>query len=500
LEGPYKQSVLDKQLVEFEETDAEIKNIEFSAEPNMDILRRARQLIGRVVKGLDPFDPDFAEKFLPRPGPGATNTPTEPHMRFQPHVKYTKLTEAFDYEEWFYPPSYPPRGRRPWDLRVGKASREPLQVESEPTSRLKFVPKTFTKARGICIEQLETQYLQQGIKNALYDRIESHPETSGLVNFTDQSINGDLACKGSGTGKVATIDMSAASDRISRKLVAYLFADNEALLKGILTLSTDIIELPTKKKHYKNLLHSAKYAPMGSALCFPIMALVHYALIKAIIELSVLPRSKRYPVYVYGDDIIVPSECAQPIYDWLPRFGMKLNEKKSFYRSRFRESCGTHAYNGMDITPSRFKSVINNTSSNAELISALRIEGCLFNKGFRKTAELIRTSILKVRHFRAGQFPFVSPKSQVLGWIREDCDAPHSRVSQIRARRWNEDYQFHEYKVPVIVPYLLPVPTLSDEAGYLRKLVTRVLKNAKKVNGSCEDLRVRHKWLPESLF
>jgi hypothetical protein len=498
LEGPYQQSVLDQQLVEFVETDIDIKYIEYDAEPNRAILRHARKTIGSIVNGLDPFDPDQAELFLPRPGPGVTNTPTEPHVRFQPHVKYTTLAQVFEYDEWFYPPDYPPRGRRPWDLRVWKTRRKPLLEAFEPTSRLEFVPKTFSRARGICIEQLETQFLQQGIKNALYDRIESHPETRGKVNFTDQKINGDLARLGSRDGSLATIDMSSASDRISRKLVSYLFADNQPLLDAMLALSTNTIELPDTINFIVDY-PSAKYAPMGSALCFPVMALVHYALIKAIIVLSCLPHSKSRQVYVYGDDIIVPAECAQAIYDWLPRFGMKLNEEKSFVRSRFRESCGTHAYNGVEITPSRFKSVIKITSPMNELVSALQLEAALFKKGFLKTARSIRMAIHKVPRFRAGQFPIVGPKSQVLGWIRDTKDAPLDRCCQLRQRRWNADLQCTEYKVRCLIPITLKYPPLLDDvSGYLRKLVTRVKNDAKKVSGSCDKFIIRHKWLPES--
>lgn len=499
LRGPYREGVLRKQLSEFVETDIELGYLEFDSEPNRCILRHAKRTIGRVLRGLDPFDPTQAQMFLPKPGPGATNTPTKNHMRFQPHVMYTRLSEVFDYETWFYPPSYPPRGRRPWDLRVGRTVRKTLKEEYEPTSRFKFVPKTYAKARGICIEQLETQYLQQGIKNALYERIESHPETKGKVNFASQDVNGELAVTGSATGELATIDMSSASDRISRRLVAYLFGENAAMLNALLTLSTNTIELPDTINFIVDF-PSAKFAPMGSALCFPIMALVHYALIKAIIVFSNAPHDKTSLVYVYGDDIIIHRECVQAVYDWLPRFGMKLNKEKSFYRSRFRESCGVHAYNGIIITPSRFKSVIDNSSPYSELISALKLEADLYNKGFFETAKTIRTAILKVKRYRASHFPIVSPKSAILGWIREFADAPFINDFDRMKRRWNVEHQCFEFRVQCLVPVNEILPPLEDEKGYLRKLVTRTKLDAKKVNGSCEDIRIRHRWLPESAF
>jgi hypothetical protein len=530
LKGPYRQSVLDEQLVDFVNVDSELRYLELDNEALRPILSHAKRTITAVLEGLDPFDPDQSEMFLPRPGPGATNTPTKAHTRFQPHVKYTKLQEVFKYDDWFYTPYYPPRGgkrlrsganlsydslgsqsfskgasesdfvlQRPWDLRVGRPSRPEPKLEFEPTSRLKFVPKTFSKARGICIEQLETQYLQQGIKNALYYRIEHHPLTKGRVNFTDQSINGRLALYASSNRKLATIDMSSASDRISRKLVKYLFSGNEPMLDALLALSTETIELPDTISFITDF-PCAKFAPMGSALCFPVMALVHFALIKAILVLSTTSRDNLSHLYIYGDDIIVPTECVQAVYDWLPMFGMKLNTGKSFHRSLFRESCGVHAYNGVDITPVRFKSVVKDPPRYNELISALKNEQALFYKGFKETARLIRQQIYKVSGFRASQFPVVSPKSPILGWIREDGDAPRTRYSQVPRRRWNADTHQLEFRVRVMTPKLDDLPPLGESEGYLRKLVTRVREDAKDVGGSCDELRIRHRWLPESAF
>lgn len=524
LEGPLREGGLQQQLLDFVEVDSELRYLELDNEAVRPILSRAQETITEVLKGLDPTDLDQSELFLPRPGPGATNTPTKAHVRFRPNVKYTKLQQVFNYDEWFYPPHCGPRSiekptiadvffkdeynprkpRRPWDLRVGFKLRQPeIPLADEPTSRLEFVPKTYVKARGICIEQLETQFLQQAIRYALYHRIERHPITRGFVNFTDQNVNGRLALISSRDGRFATIDMSSASDRISRKLVMYLFAGNKPMLDALLALSTDTIELPDTISFITDF-PCAKYAPMGSALCFPVMALVHFALIKAICELSTVPRDKLNQLYVYGDDIIVPVECVQAIYDWLPMFGMKLNTGKSFYRSRFRESCGIHAYNGVNVTPVRFKTVVlpppHKAKSLNVLVSALQTEYALFNKGYTETARLIRKAIYKVKGYRAHQFPVVSPKSGILGWIRDDCDAPIRRTCTVPRRRWNAFTQQFEFRVRVVTPFLEKLPPLSEKSGYLRKLVTRVLNDAKHVEGSCKDFTISYKWVPEPAF
>ena len=120
-----------------------------------------------------------------------------------------------------------------------------------------------------------------------------------------------------------------------------------------------MIQLPVGLGQHPTL-KAQKFAPMGSGVCFPVMGLVHWALITALVFNSTMPKAHELStqVYVYGDDIIVPSECAQLVYKYLPRFGMKINKDKSFVASHFRESCGCHAYKGFDITPAFFKKVI----------------------------------------------------------------------------------------------------------------------------------------------
>lgn len=73
--GPYNNEVLSKQLAEFKEVDYELKFYDYLSEPLRAITARARDIVTHVCNGLNPFDPDQAGSFLPRPGPGATNTP-----------------------------------------------------------------------------------------------------------------------------------------------------------------------------------------------------------------------------------------------------------------------------------------------------------------------------------------------------------------------------------------------------------------------------------------
>lgn len=507
LKGPYKNSVLTKQLSEFVETDQNPPNW---SDMDETILLKARSIIRQVLDGLNPFDPEQSERFIPRPGPGATNTPIDRHMRYRPHVSYAELEQKFPVSEWFTSrPTYY-RGMKV-DYSMGALTRSEIDMmdavvntKQLPTSRFKFVHKTFGKPRGICIEEYEVQWLQQALRRALYDRIENHPLTKGYVSFTDQSINGRLALQASCPDspiRWATLDMSEGSDRIFRTLVEYLFQDNKELLTALLSLSTRIIELPKDIPFKRRYVWAQKFAPMGSALCFPVMGLVHFALIKAISS-SVIATShiNDIPVYVYGDDIIVDPICVPAIYESLPRYGMKINVRKSYYKSLFRESCGVHAYNGKVITPTRFKTVVYRNSSANDIISALRNESDLYYKRYRRTAEFIREELHTVDGLRAKNFPVVGPKSNIVGYIRDYSTALHKRSFLNFPRRWSSPSIDFRYRVRIFSVVSEKAPPVSDDEYYLRSLVEKS-ENARQMDESSgRFLKICYKWVPDSAF
>jgi hypothetical protein len=490
LEGPYRESVIRKQLADFVKVDCELKE-QFTGVFENKILDTPKNLVTRVMEGLNPFDRSQAAKFKPRPGPGATNTPTEKHVRFRPHVLYTQLAK-FPFREWYQPLSMHPQLNR-WDLRVGPTySYSDLPKSGDLTSRFEFVPKTFEKARGICIEELEMQWLQQGVRSALYRTIEEHPLTKGYVLFTDQSVNGHLALQGSATRESATIDMSAASDRISRALVKRLFSGNPELLEALLALSTRTITLPNAPGVPRRL-KCKKFAPMGSALCFPVMGLTHWALIKSLFLFLRVPRKDSY-VFVYGDDIIVSSKYAHIVYQLLPLFGMKLNKGKSFHRSHFRESCGTHAYKGVDITPTKFKTLVKFPPRNNDLVSNLEYEGALFAKGFKNLASVIRADIQHFAAFRKMNLPCVRKNSGLLGFIREEARPPSAFSKRCR---WCSKTNTEQWLVLALDHAVEVPPFLSEVEGYLRWQLSST-DDARYVGGSSTRLQVRRKWVTDS--
>jgi hypothetical protein len=439
LRGPYKKEQLAEQYSKFCAVDSSL-NFEASIEAKLPILENARIFLARILRGLSIED----KNCIPRPGPGATNSPTQPSMRYRPHRRFLQVEEVFPlWESWSF---------GPWDFVNTDMTEHVRRLLDEPyvrfpTSRFKFVPKTWEKARGICIEENEVQYLQQALRRLIVKRIEK-TSLSNHIALNDQSVNAELALKASIDKYYCTIDMSEASDRISRALVFYLFQDNEELCDALDALSTRYIK-PPEEADTTELLEAKKFAPMGSALCFPVMSLVHYALIRAIILLSNITDREIYAeqIYVYGDDIIIPTACYTAITSWLPLFGMKLNTDKSFHRSHFRESCGIHAYHGMNITPVFVKQIPNQRKP-GRISSCLAVESDLHKNGFERTARFHRRYIRD----QYGYMPFVNDCTNVVGFRRSSFTDIFSLRDVVGYKaRWNDDYLAYEYRCKVFV-------------------------------------------------
>jgi hypothetical protein len=176
--------------------------------------------------------------------------------------------------------------------------------------------------------------------------VENHELTKFNVFFTDQGPNQRGAYLGSSTGRYVTLDLKEASDRVSLDLVRLLFPSH--LLDALERSRSSSTVLPNGQE-----LELRKFAPMGSALCFPILALTIWSLLTA----AAPDEDTRESILVYGDDVIVPTAFAERAITVLELFGLIVNRNKSCIQGLFRESCGVDAFNGLNVTPVRFKTV-----------------------------------------------------------------------------------------------------------------------------------------------
>ena len=219
-------------------------------------------------------------------------------------------------------------------------------------ARLEAVPKTAEKPRLICIEASYNQFMQQALMQNLREEL---VRGSSICSFVEQDTNRMMALEASVSGRSATIDLSDASDRVALPLVEELFRFHPGFLRYLRLSRSPFAQLPGGQLVLLN-----KFASMGSALTFPVEAMVFTTLVVTSICRSTgdfSPRAIRrlgkrgHGLSVYGDDIIVPVEHAQIVMDDLESVGLKVNRSKSFLSGKFRESCGMDAYDGRDVTP-----------------------------------------------------------------------------------------------------------------------------------------------------
>ena len=200
-------------------------------------------------------------------------------------------------------------------------------------SRITTVPKDARSDRVIAIEPLLNMFYQKGIGGLMRSRLKK----SGC-NLDDQRTNQGLALVGSVDNSLATIDLSSASDSISRGLVEYLLPPDWLMFLNATR---------SNQTTFSNgeFVYLQKYSSMGNGFTFELESLIFLALCRAV------SGSKENVVSVYGDDIIVNREMASSVISLLDVCGFATNVEKTFIDGPFRESCGKHYFLGHDVTP-----------------------------------------------------------------------------------------------------------------------------------------------------
>lgn len=201
-------------------------------------------------------------------------------------------------------------------------------------SKLVFVPKQAGKDRTICMEPSWLQYLQQGVARDLMRYIERHPLLSQYIQFSNQDNNRSL-CAQAYTRKLCTIDLSDASDSVSWRLLKRTIRGTR-LYRYLYACRSDW----TSVDGY--LVRFDKFAPMGSALCFPIECVIFASIVELAhrIHYGCASSGRLSGCSVYGDDIICPAEIYHLVVDILETVGFKVNTDKSFGSGPYYESCG----------------------------------------------------------------------------------------------------------------------------------------------------------------
>jgi len=204
-----------------------------------------------------------------------------------------------------------------------------------PGNRVAFVPKTAVIHRAIAVEPLLNLYAQLGLGTLLRRRLKRVG-----VDLDDQSANQRAALEGSQDGSLATIDLSSASDTLSRALVALLLPERWHF-------ALDLVRSKVGKFEDRWIRYE-KFSSMGNGYTFELETLIFWSLCLGVCsELEISPEK----VLVYGDDIIVPVAAYDLLEETLSFSGFTLNRAKSFKEGPFRESCGKDYFGGFDVRP-----------------------------------------------------------------------------------------------------------------------------------------------------
>lgn len=345
------------------------------------ILDTAHHLVSRVLAGSDP------REISPKHGSGVSACSTVKHRRFADPRYVEKIDAIWPMTDYYY------ASITALCDNLDEYLSAPVY---DPCAKVILVPKDARGPRLISCEPRETMWIQQGLMKELYSTMEAHNLTRRKVNFTNQTYNQVAAYVGSlqsdyqrthaavhaqglealncsdtsrtisaaiswhsamqrtavtlgergllplGPSReagLASLDLKDASDKLHLDVVKRIFPRNWA--EALTACRSAQTELPDGR-----LVPLSKHAPMGSAVCFPVMALTIWSVLTAI-----APSSAAKHILVYGDDIIVPSFMAEDAMRVLELIGFAVNKQKSFHKGPFRESCGEEFFAGCRVTP-----------------------------------------------------------------------------------------------------------------------------------------------------
>lgn len=405
---PCSDSRVKKAMSDFIRCEKDVREFDSNLiESDLDEFERISNLLfGRVFSKMD-RDIQYGT-LLPKHGPGATADRLTSNGKYNQQTWTTRLEQCFPAREHLIPNSN-------FMFELDKVTF--LEPDAETPVRVVPVPKTLKTPRIIAIEPACMQYMQQAVLRCFLNRFERDRLLTKMIGFDDQIPNQEMARLGSIDGQTATLDLSEASDRVSNQLVRTMLRRWPHLHAAIDSCRSRRADVPGH-----GVVRLAKYASMGSALCFPIEAMVFTTIIFLGIQKSLnTSLTRRHirmlsgSVRVYGDDLIVPTRHVRMVVRQLEHFGARVGRAKSFWTGKFRESCGKEYYDGRDVSISRVRRNLPDTTTDAkEVISTVSFRNQLAEVGcFDGTVDSLDTLLRKVLQ----HYPEVGPDSSLLGQV-----------------------------------------------------------------------------------
>lgn len=223
-----------------------------------------------------------------------------------------------------------------WDTAWGRA----VQQHEYPIRYITYntfftVPKDSKKVRGCCKEAS----LALAYQLALGQELRVALRRLGIDLRDGKELHMALAREGSVDGRLATVDLSNASDTIAYDLVKLVVPQPWfEVLDSLRAPETFVDEL--------GCVTLEKFSSMGNGFTFELETLLFHTLAQTVVE--VMDGNPRL-VSTFGDDIVLPSKAAPMLLDALRFFGFTPNERKTFISGPFRESCGGDYFDGVPV-------------------------------------------------------------------------------------------------------------------------------------------------------
>ena len=411
------------------------------------LLARLDFVSNLVTTTLGPYSPS---EWRFRHGPGAVSEYRGPTNKYC----WTNWSDNLESE---YPiADYGFHNLSSWADRIHSG---PDISSEELCSRLLCVPKTYSKPRIIAAEPSANQWCQQNIRHYFDERAASS-WINDFVRFHDQSLNQSLCVVGSRDGTLATIDLSAASDRVTCHAVGQMFRANPKLLNCLAASRTQSVSQSVTQK-VPGVIRLRKFSTMGNACTFPVESLIFLsaALAATLVSRGIRSNRESYreitsnlagQVAVYGDDIIVPVDSRELLIEALEILDFKVNANKSYWSGNFRESCGVDAFQGTRVTPAYWRTF--NDGKPESLASTVASRNNFHRLFLLHAASRLASTIRK-------DIPTVSMGSGVFGL--KSFAGPDLRGFKLRG---NEDLQRTEVLVASLIGKQTRTPIENDSA------------------------------------
>jgi len=231
-------------------------------------------------------------------------------------------------------------------------------------------------------------------------------------------------------------------------------------------------------------IHLSKFSSMGNGFTFELESLIFSAISMEACFLSNVDAIPGVNLWVFGDDIILPSEASATMLTLLRFFGFTPNKGKTFTSGPFRESCGGDYFGGVAVRPHNLEDEPYEPADWIALANGIRRLGRKdfvgdFRWGIFRRAWLRALDALPV-HIRRLRGP------EDLGDLVIHDDFEHWRKRRTRDQRtfvktwmpFSEALPFHNWKSPVVFAcalYGIPsdgVLARDNVTGYREKWVS----------------------------